>query len=638
MNYLRLFFLLTIFTTSIFAEGDTLKVSLSDVLVTATKYPTEVQNISSSYSIIGKEQIKQTNSPSVLQLLRDVQGISIAQQGGIGKLNSLFMRGANANHTLVLIDGVEVNDPSSPSNAFDLSNLQTNNIERIEIVRGPQSTLYGSDALAGIINIFTEKGGSINKLQLRTEGGSNSYYKGSGNFSGSFDLFSYSINFSKLSTEGISSANEIYGNKETDGYKNSSFSSSLTADLISNLKLSLNYRYTDASADLDQGSQFGDDPNYTYDTEENIFNTALNWNLFNDKWQQKFVGSVLRRISKSTNKPDEINTGSSTNLANATRTKFEWLNNLTFIPYNVVTVGLETELEKASTEYKSESEWGPFESIFPTQEMRTNSFYLQNQLILDGGFSAIAGIRYDDNEKFGGESTYKIGASYFYNNTRTKIKANYGTGFKAPSLFYLFDPAFGNPNLKPEETEGWDIGFEQYFFGNNISFGATYFSNDFENLFGYDENYVTINIDRAKTKGVETYLTYSSDIFYAHFTYTYTDALDLSGGQETKLIRRPADKITLSISYNPFEELNINSSIRFVGDREDDDFSTSPTSRVTLSNFTIVDLTANYKLLSNLKLFGRVENLFDTDYEEVLYYGTLGRAFYAGLTFDLSFE
>lgn len=635
MKYLYSFLLALLFTSLLYAQEDTLKVSLDDILITATKYPTEAESISSSYSIIGKKQIEQTNAPTVLQLLRDVEGISIAQQGSIGTLNSLFMRGANANHTLVLVDGVEVNDPSSPRNAFDLSHLQTDNVERIEIVRGAQSTLYGSDALAGIINIFTQQGSEVNKLKLRTEGGSNSYYKGSGYFTGNYDVFDYSVNFSRLSTQGISAANEKYGNTEADGYTNNSFSSSLGTQILNNLKLNLNYRYIDASTDLDQGTKFGDDPNYTYNIEENIFNAALHYNLFDNKWQQKFSGSVLRRISKSDDKPDEINTGFLTNFTNATRTKFEWLNNVKFIPYNVVTVGLETELEKANTEYKSESEYGPYESVFSPQQMRTNSIFLQNQLILDGGFSAVAGIRFDDNQKYGGESTYKFGASYYYDKTKLKIKANYGTGFKAPTLYYLFDPAFGNPDLKPEESKSWDIGFEQYFFGSHFSFGATYFFNNFENLFGFDQNYVTINIDKAETKGAETFLTYNSDKLYAHLTYTYTDAVDLSGGQKTKLIRRPANKVTLSISYNPVEKLNLNSSIRYVGDREDNDFSTYPTSRVTLDSYTIVDFGVNYKLLSNLNLFGRVENLFDTDYEEVLYYGTLGRTFYAGINYVL---
>lgn len=626
-----------LFTFSTFAQEDTLKISLSDVLVTATKYPTEVQNISSSYSIIDKSLIQRSNSSTVLQLLREVPGISIAQQGGLGKLNSLFMRGANANHTLVLIDGVEVNDPSSPSNAFDLSNLQTANIERIEIVRGPQSPLYGSDALAGIINIFTEQGSDVNKISLQTEGGSNSYYKGSGLISGNYSLFNYSLNFARISTEGISAANAKYGNTERDGYTNNSFSSFLSAQLLDNLKFTINYRFTDTSTDLDQGTQFGDDPNYTYDIEENIFNAAVNYDLFNNKWKQKLSGSVLRRISKSLDEPDDNNPGSSTNFTNATRTKFEWLNNLTFIPYNVITLGLETELEKANTEYISMSEWGPFESVFPSQQMRTNSAFIQNQLILDGGFSAIAGIRFDDNEKFGSHSTYKLGTSFFYDKTNTKLKANYGTGFKAPSLFYLFDPAFGNPDLKPEENTGWDLGFEQYFFGSGFAFGATYFSMKFENMFGFDQNFVTININEAETKGIESFITYQSNNFYANLTYTYTDAVDLSNKSESKLIRRPKDKLTLSLSYNPIEKLNLNTSIRFIGEREDEDFSSFPSARVKLDSYTIVDFTVNYKLLWNLKLFGRVENLFDTDYEEVLFYGTPGRSFFAGLVFDLGF-
>ena len=638
MKFFYSFLLVLFFSSTLFAQSDTLQAVLDNILVSATKYPTEVQNISSAYSIIDQEMIARSNAPTILQLLRDVEGISIAQQGGIGKLNSLFMRGANANHTLVLVDGVEVNDPSSPSNAFDLAHMQTENVKRIEIVRGPQSTLYGSDALAGVINIFTKNGSEENNLLLKAEGGSNSYYKGSGYFTGSYSLFDYSINYSRISTEGISAANENYGNTEPDGYSNNSFSASVSAMLLENLNLNLNYRFTDASADLDQGNQFGDDPNYVYDIEENIFKAGLKWDLFNDKWEQKFNTSVLRRISNSVDKPDENNSTSATNFTNATRTKFEWLNNLKFVPNNVITFGAETELEKANTEYISISEFGAFESVFPSQQMRTNSLYLQNEFLLDKGFSATGGIRYDNNEKFGGYSTYKFGASYLVKQTGTKLKANYGTGFKAPSLFYLFDPAFGNPELQPEESSGWDLGFEQFFFGTGFSFGATYFSMKFENMFGFDQNFVTININEAETKGIETFLSYTSDKLSAHLTYTYTDAVDLSSGEEVKLIRRPENKATFSISYSPFEKLQFHSSVRYLGNRVDEDFSAFPSKRVSIESYTLMDLSVNYQLISNLSLFGRVENLFDSDYEEVLYYGTLGRAFYAGFTFDLSFE
>lgn len=641
MKYLYLSFLVLISFLTLFGQEDTMKVQLSDIIVSATKTPTEKINVASSFTVIDRQQIERFNLPTALQLLEHIEGVYIAQQGGMGTLNSLFIRGADANFSLVLIDGVEVNNPSTPRNAFDLSHLQTDNIERIEIVKGPQSTLYGSDALAGVINIFTRQGTETNRLRLQTEGGSKSYYKGSGYLTGSFNIFNYSINFSRTGTEGFSTAPEKYGNTEKDGYTNNSFSSQVAANLLKNLKFNLTYRYIDGKTDLDQDGRTGDDPNYVYNVEENIFRSSVQLDLFDGKWEQKLGSSVLRRYSNTIDKADEFRPNTaSTNFANATRIKFDWQHNIHFMDLNTITLGFETEEEKANTEYKSDSEFGPYESIFPSQSFRTNSVYIQDQFILNNGFSATAGFRYDKNEKYGGESTYRLGVAHFIKQTGTKIKATYGTGFKAPSLYSLFDPVYGNPDLLPEENKGWDAGFEQYFFTEGLSFGATYFSMDFENMFGYDENFVTINIAKAETKGIESFIAFQKDNFHSRLTYTYTDALDKSEGENynTKLIRRPQDKISLSLSYDFTEKLNVNTNIRFAGERDDTDFSTFPSSRVTLPDYTLVSLAASYRLFGNLKLFGRIENLFDEDYEEVLYYSTLGRSFYAGLIFDFDLE
>ncbi|OGU55921.1 MAG: hypothetical protein A2V66_18430, partial [Ignavibacteria bacterium RBG_13_36_8] len=592
--------------------------------------------LASSFTLISSNEIYSQNKSSLIDYLREVPGLSITQQGGPGKISSLFMRGAKPYHTLVLIDGIEVNDPSSPNNAFDFASLQTNNIERIEIVRGPQSTLYGSDAMAGVVNIISKKGNGKPKLTLFSEGGSNGFWKGNAELNGSYSFLNYAVSYSKLNTKGVSAAGEKYGNNEKDGYQNNSFASRLGFDITDYLSLDLYYRFTNAKSDLDQSAKDGDDPNFTYKLEEQLFKGTVNLSLFNGLWEQKISTFHTRRFSNTDDFVDDERPSTAMhNFVNAYRTKIELQNNLHFFKNNVVVVGVETEVEKANTELQSESEWGPFESIFPEQKVRTTGVYAQDQININNSFFASAGIRYDNHAKFGGQITYKIAPAYFISSTGTKIKATYGTGFKAPSLFYLFDPAFGNPNLKPEESKGWDAGIEQFLFNEKLVLGLTYFNMQFNNMFGFDQNYVTININNAETKGVElSVILKNISGFSASASYTYTDAVDKgdgTAGNEKPLLRIPRHKFVLSMNYDWQNKLNINTQLRYIGRREDEDFSVYPSERVTLTSYTIADLAASYQITELIRIYGRIENLFNTDYEEVLYYGTLGRSFYAGV-------
>jgi vitamin B12 transporter len=321
----------------------------------------------------------------------------------------------------------------------------------------------------------------------------------------------------------------------------------------------------------------------------------------------------------------------------AQRSKFDWQNTLTFIKNNTVTFGVETSNEEARTSSHSTSDWGPSDSVFPDTSIRTTGIYFQDHLNISNSFFTSIGIRYDRNEKFGGTTTFRITPAYFIDATSTKIKMSYGTGFKAPSLFYLFDPLYGNPELKPEESKGWDIGIEQFASNRFISVGATYFNLKFENMFGYDSNYREINIAKASSQGLE--LTASvKDMggISIDASYTYTKAKneydDGSGDYEKVLLRRPENQFSFNANYQLNSRLNLNVQVQYVGKRDDKDFSDfMNVKRVALQDYTLVNFAASYKLLDYLQLNGRVENMFDKQYEEVLYYGTLGRTFYFGV-------
>jgi vitamin B12 transporter len=630
-------FLLIQFSTTA-QQADSVKTILNEVIVTATRTATPTIELANSYSLITAEQISKQQLNTVVDVLRELPGLSIAQQGGPGKLTYVFIRGANSNHTLIIMDGIVMNDPSSPSNAFDFSTLNTNDIERIEVVRGPQSTLYGSDAMAGVINIVTKKGTAKPEYSFVSETGSNGYYKGNISALGSIGFMNYAIIAIRNGSRGVSSADSKFGNSELDGYSNNSFTSRLNFNFTKNISLDLFYKYIKAQTSLDQSEKFGDDPNFNYNIEEQIFKGGLNFSLLNGNWQQKVNASSIKNFSRSLDLPDQQRPFTMMDAFSiAQRTKFDWQNTLRLIKNNLITLGIETSTEEARTSTLSESEWGPYNSFLPDTSIRTTGIYFQDQINIANTFFTAVGMRYDNHQKFGSKTTFRIAPAYFINSTSTKIKLSYGTGFKAPSLFYLFDPLYGNPDLKPEESKGWDFGVEQYFMNNNLSFGITYFNLRFENMFGYDSNYREINIAKASSNGLEITASaknISNFSFDASYTYTHTvnEYDDSSGDFNKPLLRRPANQFSINTNYQFSPELNINLQIQYIGPRDDKDFSNYwDVKRVSLSDYTLFNIVASYQLLDYLRLTARCENIFDKQYEEVLYYGTLGRAFYIGI-------
>lgn len=621
------------------AQNDTLKTTLKEVVVSATRTETPYYTIASSISVISADEIANKQYNSVVEVLREIPGLTIIQQGGPGKLANLFMRGANPNHVLVFIDGTEMNDPSSPNNAFDFSSLSTYDIDRIEVIRGPQSTLYGSDAIAGVVSIFTKKGSKEKLYNISTEGGSNNFFRTNINSSGQYNILDYFISFNRLQSNGISASNSLYGNTEKDGFHNTGLTAKLGINLNKLGYINFLYKFTKTKSDLDQSEKFGDDPNYIYKTEEQIFNLSYNLNSFDNKWEKKLTASFIKRYGNSIDNYDTLHPflfSDSYNRAN--RIKLDWQNTLRLIDNHLITIGIETEKEQANTTYISQSEWGPYNSIFPEESVTNTGIYLQDQINLFNSLFTSIGFRIDKHQKFGSVTTLRFAPAYFINEIGLKIKFTYGTGFKAPSLFYLFDPVWGNPDLKPEKSKGWDIGFEKYFFDNQLTFGISYFNLKLENMFGFDSSFRTVNIAQASSKGLELFASIlSKNNLNANVNYTFTETKDLFEGSSDfnkQLLRRPKHQASININYLFKKDLTFNTSVRFVGKREDKDFSSFPVQRVTLPDYYLINIAASYKVLEYLHVNGRIENLFDKKYEEVLYYGTLGRAFYLGLNLN----
>jgi vitamin B12 transporter len=605
---------------------------LDELVVTATKVETPAKEVGSSITVITKRQIEEQQQSTVLDVLRSVPSLDIVQSGGLGRTTSVFIRGADSEHTLVLIDGVEMNDPISAGRSFDFANLTTDNIDRIEILRGPQSTLYGSDAIGGVINIITKTGEGKPDGFFSVEGGSLKSFREAGGFYGGNKRIRYSLGFSRQDTDGISAAGEKYGNTEKDGYGNTSVSGKLGITPAHNLNVDVIFRRIDAKADLDNnGGIGGDDPNSTTSSTEHYFRTQARLLLFHNIWDQKIGFSLTNNSRAYKNDVDAAHPNDSNQSSyDGNIYKFDWQNNFNIHRTNILTAGLETEEEKGKSDYYSMSAYGPYSSIFKEKTARTNGYYLQDQVKLWGSWFTTLGVRLDDHSRFGTESTYHIASAYVFEKSGTKIKGSYGTGFKAPSLYQLYS-TYGDQNLKPEESTGWDAGIEQSFICERLTIDATYFNNNFENLVEFNSaTYRYTNVAKAKTRGIEFSASiHASETLIFRGSYTFTDAKDKETGLD--LLRRARNKAGFDANYRFMGKGNINFNLIRVGKRADISYSSHPASRVETAGYVLANVAGSYDLTKHFQVIGRVNNLLNRDYEEVVGFGTPGVSAFGGI-------
>ncbi len=608
---------------------------LDKIVVSANRSETALHEVGSSITVITREEIEQRQKRFVLDLLRTVPSVDVVRSGGPGGLTYVGIRGDKPEHTLVLLDGVRMNDPASTGVSFDFSTLTTDNIERIEILRGPQSTLYGSDAIGGVINIITRRGKGKPAGFVSAEGGSFGTALEKAALSGGVGILNYSLGLSRQDTSGISSAAERFGNHETDGYHATSVATRLGISPVRNFDFDCIVRYLNSKADLDNGGGAGmDDPNYIVRSEEAIVRGQGRLSLFQDFWEQTLGISFSNldrsyRNDKDALHPFDLERGT----YHGESLAVDWQNTLHLHKTNTLILGLETREEKAHSDYYSESFYGPYSSAFPGESDRITGYYLQDRISLWDSWFTTLGVRLDDHSRFGTETTYRFTSSYSVKQTGTRIKGSYGTGFKAPSLYQLYAPIFGNQALQPEKSTGWDIGVEQSLLRGRVTLGASWFSNDFDDLIEFDSSASLYrNTAKAESYGVELMATVTpTDDLTLQAGYTWTKTKDKATGLE--LLRRPEDKFSFDANYRFNKKGNVNLEVAYVGKRHDNYFDplTYATTRVKLGGYMLVNLAASYDVTRWLQLFVRIDNLFDREYEEAYGYGTPGISSYGGV-------
>ncbi len=597
----------------IFAQEEGDVVTMEETVVTASRLEEPLKYSPDSVTIVTEEEIQKKGKQTVIDVLRDVPGISVVQYGSPGGSSSIYTRGTNNAHTLIMIDGVRVGDPMAGDGKMSIADLSTDNIERIEIVRGAQSVLYGSDAIGGVINIITKKGKGKPKFYVSSEGGSFETFREKIGVSGSNDKINYAASVSRLDVKRVSRADEDLGNTEKDYYHDTNISARVDGRISETVGMGFSVRHSESSMDYDDS---GADADKVQDTDITSISTNFDQDIF-DWWQQTIKLGITETKREYTK-----NNGVFNGTYNGTIKLASWQHNFFVGEIDTITAGFDYQEESGDVQ----DPWGDITN----KSVNTKGFFVQNKLTPFNGLSFTLGARHDDHQTFGGEDTYKGALAYLYDKTGTKVRGSYGTGFRAPSLYQLYS-SYGDVNLKPEESKGYDVGIDQELFDKKVLLSATYFHNEIDDLIGFNmSTYKYYNVGKVKTEGWETGFTFKPLgwlSFNAHYTYTEAkneDETDANNGKD--LIYRPKHTGGASLNIKPLEKLNVNLNAQCVGKRYRNADNSESMSAYTLFNFA-----ASYDVMDWLKIFGRVENLTDKKYQSIYQYGEPGIGFYGGI-------
>jgi vitamin B12 transporter len=593
-------------------------VTLAPVFVTSTRTEIPLELVTTSATVITADDLEALQAKTVLDALRYVPGLDVVQTGSRGTTASVFIRGSESDHVLVLIDGVEVN--STTLGAFNFAHLTTENVERIEILRGAGGTLYGSQAIGGVINIITQRGRGPLEAGISLEGGNGWTNRQVLSLQGEAGKLGYSFSAAHLDSDGFRKVN--------DDYRNLSTSARLDYRLTEDMGLKGIFRFAKTDVGLFNNNNFASqpDPNAREATTQYLGKLEWEQKIFKN-WDYRISGSMFKEHIKDTDDIDECTFLGSPCDFRRTSDRFrprtdtgEFQTNHRFADWSTTTFGVEYKRRSADT------------SDGIDKATRNMGYYLQEQLqFLDKRLIMTPGVRFDDNQSFGTEWTPSFSAAYLFPDIGTKLKAGYAKGFKAPTLNELFFPpafgcpAFGNPNLDPEKSWELNAGVEQDVLDDRITMRATYFHREVKDLiegrpipgdpFGC---FRAVNVGSARFDGVETMLRIK--IFAPLSLATQYTFLNWSTA-DGRLPRRPKHHGSVGLNYLQ-DGLNMNIAAIIVG-RRDDFRAESPFGNTTSPGYVRADLASSYVLpwrapgVKQTSVFGKIENLFNKKYEEV---------------------
>ena len=613
---------------------------LPDTVVSANRVEVPSSQVGSAVTVITGEELEARQIRVVADALRDVPGVSVNRTGPRGLFTQVRIRGNEGNHTKVFIDGVEANDPSGDVE-FDFSHLLAADIERIEVIRGPQSALWGSDAIGGVINVITKRG----EIGMRTggyvEAGSFETYSGNAALRGGGRNHRYSMSGSFFKTQGVNMSR--FGS-ETDGYKNATINLSGAVDPTQNFELSVNGLYTANRVQSDpQDFTFGGpfeglfiDGVQEREGEQFYGRAQGKLKTFGGQWEHIFGGNYTHTDF------DNTTDGAFTSNNVGGKSRLDYQSNIFVSTPGVESLSQTVTLYGEYTHETFKNESAAFPAANQKESLSTVS--VAGEYLLGYGqhlFLTFA-ARYDDNQRFEDAFTGRMTGAYVLQETGSRLHASVGTGVKNPGFFDLFGffpgSFIGNPNLGPENSRGWDVGLEQRFTDRLVA-DVTYFrsvlTDEIVTVFlpGGPPFLTTVanQIGESNRQGVEFSIKAAlSDGLDLTAAYTWTDATDPDGRVE---VRRPEHIASLVLNYLlPSRRGNVNLNIQYNGPMQDNEFAFStPSDRVDLPSYTLVTVSGAYNVTKSVQLTGRIENLLDQNYEEVWSAQSPGIGIFAGV-------
>jgi vitamin B12 transporter len=607
--------------------------TLSEVVITANRVNIPVQDVTSSSTVITAKDLDQKQAGTVLDAIQGVPGVDINQTGQPGETSSVYIRGTNPEHTLVLMDGIPLNDPIGTESSYPyLDGLSLDNVKQIEVIRGPQSTLWGSNAIGGVINIVPQSGPSPLGGSVLVEGGSyGTSHEAVGAHGGDNGGY-FNIDASHYNTAGFPALESQYGGTVNNGDDNNTASLRLGSNLASNLEEKVSVRYSQSNTSIDADNEnfvLEDDPNYFALQKQFMAASHTDWKLLDGSWEQILTASFADDNRLYNGVSNSYNTYFEQGNFDGQTAQINWQNNVRLAKEETVVAGIQGQQQWAianDTSGYSDVSGSVFTSSVPGTTVQTASAFIESQTSIEDNFFFNLGGRWDDHSQYGVHTTYQAGLAYVVPDLNTKFKANYGTGFLAPSLYQLFAPTYGNSNLLPETSVGYDIGFEQPIGGKDLTVGASYFDNDLTNLIQFVNTYS--NVGQARSYGLESFIEFKGvKNFDLKGNYTYDNAQDLIAN--APLLRRPQNKASGDVDYQ-LDAAGLGASLIYVGNSYDVNYVTGFGNTVQLASYFLVNLRVSYQVNSQVKLFARVDNLFNQYYEETFGYTTPGLSAYGG--------
>ncbi|WP_067732320.1 TonB-dependent receptor domain-containing protein [Novosphingobium naphthalenivorans] len=580
------------------------------IVVTATREPTPITQIGQSVSVVTRDEIERTQATTALDVLARLPGVSFTQSGGFGQPASVFIRGADNAQSLVLIDGVPVNDPGDVGGGFDFGSLTIGQFDRVEVVRGSSGVLWGSRAIGGVINFITARPTDQWTGRAQAEYGWRNRRQASASAMGKLGPVGLTLGGNWMKGDGFSAFDERLGGTEKDGFESKSANARAEVELVSGFSADVGGYWTKANYDYDNT---GADALNTGLKRDALGYANLRYSGLDDRLNAR-VGYGLTDTHRISN--DAVWGPYETN-GRVERVEGQ----VSFTPVEMasILVGAETEKQKFDDNYGSKD------------STSIDSYYGNLTLRPLAGLTLNGGLRYDDNSDFGHKTTFAANGAWVIGSgdEAPVLRASYGEGFKAPSLYQLYTNA-GFRALDPETSKGWDVGIEQPFAEGTGRFTLTYFDRKTKNLIDYDlANWNYYNVGRARAQGLELGMQVANwHGFDVNLAYTYLDATNEDTGAQ--LARRQKNNFYASLDKSWALGLKLGADLRVGGGRYDDTANT-----YYLDGYVVAGVRASYALTDNIEVYGRVENLFDEHYEVVRTYGTPGRSAYAGVRVKL---